>query len=152
MQIRKSVRKGLKAIIDKVGVTSILVTHDQEEAFDLADQIVIFNRCAQKINCKDSGRISLTGALFMCCLCCKLQSRLTELAFVSLWTLEDQVCQHGCMIMCLRAWHAPFMGGPYVAGCMQEWLMIFEFSFAGGRWSKWETGIRYAGRLRHPLC
>ena len=38
-------RKGLKAIIDKVGVTSILVTHDQEEAFDLADQIVIFNRC-----------------------------------------------------------------------------------------------------------
>ncbi|BDA46375.1 Sulfate/thiosulfate import ATP-binding protein CysA [Coccomyxa sp. Obi] len=42
--IRKSVRKGLKGIIDKVGVTSILVTHDQEEAFDLADQIVIFNR------------------------------------------------------------------------------------------------------------
>lgn len=38
-------RKGLKDIIDKVGVTSILVTHDQEEAFDLADQIVIFNRC-----------------------------------------------------------------------------------------------------------
>ena len=45
VQIRKSVRKGLKGIIDKVGVTSILVTHDQEEAFDLADQIVIFNRC-----------------------------------------------------------------------------------------------------------
>lgn len=40
-------RKGLKGIIDKVGVTSILVTHDQEEAFDLADQIVIFNRCAR---------------------------------------------------------------------------------------------------------
>lgn len=37
-------RKGLKDIIDKVGVTSIIVTHDQEEAFDLADQIVIFNR------------------------------------------------------------------------------------------------------------
>lgn len=44
LQIRKSVRKGLKDIIDKVGVTSIIVTHDQEEAFDLADQIVIFNR------------------------------------------------------------------------------------------------------------
>lgn len=38
-------RQGLKRIIDKVGVTSILVTHDQEEAFDLADQVVIFNRC-----------------------------------------------------------------------------------------------------------
>ena len=37
-------RQGLKAIIDKVGVTSILVTHDQEEAFELADQVIIFNR------------------------------------------------------------------------------------------------------------
>ncbi|CAK0753282.1 hypothetical protein CVIRNUC_002209 [Coccomyxa viridis] len=42
--IRASVRQGLKAIIDKVGVTSILVTHDQEEAFELADQVIIFNR------------------------------------------------------------------------------------------------------------
>jgi ABC-type sulfate/molybdate transport systems ATPase subunit len=37
---------GLKGIIEKVGVTSIIVTHDQEEAFDLADQVVIFNRWA----------------------------------------------------------------------------------------------------------
>ena len=44
LQIRSSVRQGLKAIIDKVGVTSILVTHDQEEAFELADQVIIFNR------------------------------------------------------------------------------------------------------------
>ena len=44
VQIRASVRQGLKKIIDKVGVTSILVTHDQEEAFELADQVVIFNR------------------------------------------------------------------------------------------------------------
>ncbi len=44
LQIRASVRQGLKSIIDKVGVTSILVTHDQEEAFELADQVVIFNR------------------------------------------------------------------------------------------------------------
>ena len=44
LQIRASVRQGLKSIIAKVGVTSILVTHDQEEAFDLADQVVIFNR------------------------------------------------------------------------------------------------------------
>ena len=43
-QIRKSVRQGMRDIIQRVGVTSILVTHDQEEAFDIADQIVIFNR------------------------------------------------------------------------------------------------------------
>ena len=34
----------MRDIIQRVGVTSILVTHDQEEAFDIADQIVIFNR------------------------------------------------------------------------------------------------------------
>ena len=45
-QIRKSVRQGMRDIIQRVGVTSILVTHDQEEAFDIADQVVIFNRCA----------------------------------------------------------------------------------------------------------
>ena len=37
-------RQGTKEIIQRVGATSILVTHDQEEAFDIADQIVIFNR------------------------------------------------------------------------------------------------------------
>lgn len=29
-----------------MGVTSILVTHDREEAFDIADKVVVFNRCA----------------------------------------------------------------------------------------------------------
>ena len=28
----------------QVGVTTVIVTHDQEEAFDLADKVVIFNR------------------------------------------------------------------------------------------------------------
>ena len=44
--MRKSLRDSVKDIIHKVGVTSILVTHDQEEAFDIADKVVIFNRCA----------------------------------------------------------------------------------------------------------
>ena len=35
----------MKEIIQKVGVTSILVTHDRDEAFDIADKIVVFNRC-----------------------------------------------------------------------------------------------------------
>ena len=44
--MRKSLRDSVKDIIHRVGVTSILVTHDQEEAFDIADKVVIFNRCA----------------------------------------------------------------------------------------------------------
>jgi len=42
--VRKSLRAGLKEIVRSVGVTTIIVTHDQEEAFDLADKVVIFNR------------------------------------------------------------------------------------------------------------
>ena len=45
-QVRKTLRDSVKDIIHKVGVTSILVTHDQEEAFDIADKVVIFNRSA----------------------------------------------------------------------------------------------------------
>ena len=44
MQVRKTLRDSVKDIIHQVGVTSILVTHDQEEAFDIADKVVIFNR------------------------------------------------------------------------------------------------------------
>lgn len=42
--VRKNLRQGLKEIVRSVGVTTIIVTHDQEEAFDLADKVVIFNR------------------------------------------------------------------------------------------------------------
>lgn len=44
LQVRRTLRASVKDIIRKVGVTSILVTHDQEEAFDIADKVVIFNR------------------------------------------------------------------------------------------------------------
>lgn len=44
IQVRKTLRDSVKDIIHQVGVTSILVTHDQEEAFDIADKVVIFNR------------------------------------------------------------------------------------------------------------
>lgn len=42
--VRQSLRKGLRDIIDRVGITAIFVTHDQEEAFDIADEVVVFNR------------------------------------------------------------------------------------------------------------
>lgn len=42
--VRKQLRSGLKEIVRTVGITTIIVTHDQEEAFDLADKVVVFNR------------------------------------------------------------------------------------------------------------
>jgi sulfate/thiosulfate transport system ATP-binding protein len=40
-QIRGQLRQNLRAIQKRLGVTTILVTHDQEEAFELADRIGI---------------------------------------------------------------------------------------------------------------
>ncbi len=37
--VRKQLRQGLREIVRSVGVTTIIVTHDQEEAFDLADKV-----------------------------------------------------------------------------------------------------------------
>ena len=42
--VRKSLREGLKGIVTKLGVTTIMVTHDQEEAWDIADEVVVFNK------------------------------------------------------------------------------------------------------------
>ncbi len=42
-KIRVELRRNLKAIQRKLGVTTIFVTHDQEEAFDLADRIGVMN-------------------------------------------------------------------------------------------------------------
>ncbi len=42
-KVRKELRAWLKQMIAKVGITSIFVTHDQEEAVEVADQIMIIN-------------------------------------------------------------------------------------------------------------
>ena len=39
-------RHGLRDIVRALGVTTVLVTHDQEEAWDVADRVVIFNKGA----------------------------------------------------------------------------------------------------------
>jgi len=44
VRIRSQLRKSLKEIQRKLKVTTILVTHDQEEAFELADRIGILDR------------------------------------------------------------------------------------------------------------
>lgn len=42
-KVRKELRSWLKQMIAKVGITSIFVTHDQEEAVEVADEIIIVN-------------------------------------------------------------------------------------------------------------
>ncbi|MFA9379290.1 MAG: sulfate/molybdate ABC transporter ATP-binding protein [Lachnotalea sp.] len=42
-KVRQELRTWLKDMIEKVGVTSIFVTHDQEEAIEIADEIIITN-------------------------------------------------------------------------------------------------------------
>jgi sulfate/thiosulfate transport system ATP-binding protein len=42
-KIRTELRRSLKAIQQQLGVATILVTHDQEEAFDLADRIGVMS-------------------------------------------------------------------------------------------------------------
>jgi len=42
-KVRKELRTWLKAIIGRLGITSIFVTHDQNEAIEIADEIFILN-------------------------------------------------------------------------------------------------------------
>jgi len=42
-KIRQELRTWLKDMIERVGITSIFVTHDQEEAIEVADEIMIIN-------------------------------------------------------------------------------------------------------------
>ena len=43
-QVRKELRRWLRRLHDELHVTSIFVTHDQEEALEVADRVVVMNR------------------------------------------------------------------------------------------------------------
>ena len=51
-QVRKELRRWLRRLHDEIHVTSIFVTHDQEEALEVADRVVLMNR----------GRVEQEGA------------------------------------------------------------------------------------------
>lgn len=51
-KVRKELRRWLRALHEQVGLTSVFVTHDQEEALELADRVVILNE----------GRIEQVGS------------------------------------------------------------------------------------------
>ncbi len=42
-KLRKTVRRELREIHERVGITTVLVTHDLEEAFDLGDRVVVMH-------------------------------------------------------------------------------------------------------------
>lgn len=51
-KIRKELRQWLREMIHRVGITSIFVTHDQDEAVEAADRIIVTNK----------GRVEQEGA------------------------------------------------------------------------------------------
>lgn len=51
-KVRKELRSWLRELINAVGITSIFVTHDQDEAIEVADQIIVTN----------NGRIEQIGS------------------------------------------------------------------------------------------
>ena len=42
-KVRKELRRWLRKLHDEFQITSVFVTHDQEEALDVADRIVVMN-------------------------------------------------------------------------------------------------------------
>jgi len=49
--LRERTRQELRRVIERVGITTVFVTHEQEEAFDLADRIALI----------DEGRLAQVG-------------------------------------------------------------------------------------------
>jgi len=45
-KVRVELRQWLRRLHDEIGMTSVFVTHDQEEAFELADEVVVMNHGA----------------------------------------------------------------------------------------------------------
>ncbi len=43
-KVRKELRRWLRRLHDELHVTSIFVTHDQEEALEVADRVVVINQ------------------------------------------------------------------------------------------------------------
>jgi sulfate transport system ATP-binding protein len=43
-RVRKDLRKWLREVHDRTGLTTVFVTHDQDEAMEIADRVAVLNR------------------------------------------------------------------------------------------------------------
>ena len=60
-KVRKELRRWLRRLHDELHVTSIFVTHDQEEALEVADRVVLMNSGQHRAGRLAAGRVGPPG-------------------------------------------------------------------------------------------
>lgn len=96
-KVRKELRQWLLEIHHQLGITSVLVTHDQEEALEMAEQIVVMNQ----------GKVEQSGAAS------SLYDN-PENVFVTEFLGEVNVFEDACIEhgqLCLGHYHEPITTG-----------------------------------------
>ena len=67
-KVRKELRQGLRDIHDETGLTTVFVTHDQDEAMELADLVVVMSmgrieQVAEDRHTDNAANGSVAGAI-----------------------------------------------------------------------------------------
>jgi sulfate transport system ATP-binding protein len=65
-KVRKDLRRWLRRFHDEMGITTIFVTHDQEEALELADEIVVLNEGRIEQSGEPQAIYDEPGTAFVC--------------------------------------------------------------------------------------
>jgi sulfate/thiosulfate transport system ATP-binding protein len=65
-KVRKDLRRWLRQFHDEMGITTIFVTHDQEEALELADEIVVLNQGRIEQSGEPQAIYDEPGTAFVC--------------------------------------------------------------------------------------
>ena len=61
-QVRRELRRWLRQVHDKAGVTTVFVTHDQEEALDLADRVAVL-KDGQLVQIGEPAKVMRIGTM-----------------------------------------------------------------------------------------
>ena len=73
--MRKELRRWLRKLHDEFQITSVFVTHDQEEALDVADRIVVMNEgCIEQMGTPEEVYETQQVRLYMTFRKCKFIS------------------------------------------------------------------------------